>query len=65
MYPAPGYSTSDFLLAYDSQVSDHGKPANVHSDQGSQLVAFLSLLWRVSKILCKTKKMHYGEVHFA
>ncbi len=39
MYLAPGYSTSDFLLAYDSHVGDHGKPSNVHSDRGSQLVA--------------------------
>ena len=39
MYLAPGYSTSDFLLAYDSHTSDHGKPNTVHSDRGSQLVA--------------------------
>ena len=39
MYLAPGYSTDDFLIAYDSHVSDHGKPGKVHSDRGSQLVA--------------------------
>ena len=39
MYLAPGYSTPDFLLAYDSHVADHGRPSTVHSDRGSQLVA--------------------------
>ena len=39
MYLAPGYATDDFLLAYDGHVSDHGNPAKVHSDRGSQLVA--------------------------
>ena len=39
MYLAPGYSTSDFLLAYSSHMSDHGIPTMVHSDRGSQLVA--------------------------
>ena len=39
MYLAPGYSTSDFLLAYSSHMSDHGIPTTVHSDKGSQLVA--------------------------
>ena len=39
MYLAPGYSTNDFFIAYDSHVYDHGVPAHVHSDKGSQLVA--------------------------
>ena len=39
MYLAPGYSTQDFLIAYDNHISDHGKPNTVHSDKGSQLVA--------------------------
>ena len=39
MYLAPGYSTEDFMLAYNSHISDHGLPNKVHSDKGSQLVA--------------------------
>ena len=39
MYLAPGYATEDFLLAYNSHISDHGSPTKVHSDKGSQLVA--------------------------
>ena len=39
MYLAPGYSTDDFMLAYNSHTSDHGLPNKVHSDKGSQLVA--------------------------
>ena len=39
MYLAPGYSTKDFFIAYNSHISDHGIPALVHSDRGSQLVA--------------------------
>ena len=39
MHLAPGYSTEDFFIAYDSHVYDRGVPANVHSDKGSQLVA--------------------------
>ena len=39
MHLAPGYSTADFFIAYDSHVYDRGVPANVHSDKGSQLVA--------------------------
>ena len=39
MEVAPGYSTSDFLLAYHSHVSQRGIPSFVHSDRGSQLVA--------------------------
>ena len=39
MYLAPGYSTDDFMLAYNSHTSDHGLPSKVHSDKGSQLVA--------------------------
>ena len=36
---APGYSTEDFLLAYNTHVSQRGIPLIVHSDRGSQLVA--------------------------
>jgi len=39
MYLAPGYATSDFMIAYNSHTSDHGLPNYVHSDKGSQLVA--------------------------
>ena len=39
MHLAPGYSTEDFLIAYDSHVYDRGTPTTVHSDKGSQLVA--------------------------
>ena len=39
MYLAPGYATEDFMLAYNSHISDHGLPNKVHSDKGSQLVA--------------------------
>ena len=38
MYLAPGYSTKDFFIAYNSHISDHGIPTLVHSDRGSQLV---------------------------
>ena len=36
---APGYSTEDFLLAYETYVNQRGSPVIVHSDRGSQLVA--------------------------
>ena len=36
---SPGYSTADFLCAYDLHTSQHGAPGTVHSDRGSQLVA--------------------------
>lgn len=39
MYLAPGYSTNDFFVAYDSFISERGIPTTVHSDRGSQLVA--------------------------
>ena len=39
MYIAPGYSTKDFFVAYDSFISERGIPTTVHSDRGSQLVA--------------------------
>ena len=39
LYVAGGYSTGDFLLAWDSFVADHGDPLTCHSDRGSQLVA--------------------------
>ena len=32
-----GYSTQDFLLMWSAFVADHGEPATVHTDQGSQL----------------------------
>ena len=34
-----GYSTEDFLLMWDGFVADHGQPATVHTDRGSQLVS--------------------------
>ena len=36
---SPGYSTADFLLAYDAHVSQRGLPSYVHSDRGSQLIS--------------------------
>lgn len=39
MYIAPGYSTEDFMIAYESHVSENGIPAFVYSDRGSQLTA--------------------------
>ena len=39
MYLAPGYSTKDFFIAYNSFTSDRGHPNLVHSDRGTQLVA--------------------------
>ena len=39
MYLAPGYGTKDFLIAYNSHISDHGVPSLVHSDRGTQLVS--------------------------
>ena len=39
LYVAGGYSTGDFLLAWDAFVADHGDPLTCHSDQGSQLVS--------------------------
>ena len=36
---APGYSTEDFLLAYETHHSSRGIPNFVYSDRGSQLVA--------------------------
>ena len=36
---APGYSTADFLCAYETHTSQRGPPGTVHSDRGSQLVA--------------------------
>ena len=36
---SPGYSTTDFLLAYAAHVSQNGIPGYVHSDRGSQLVS--------------------------
>ena len=39
MEVAAGYSTDDFLVAYDNHVQVRGTPRFVHSDRGSQLVA--------------------------
>ena len=39
LYLACGYSTEEFLLAYEQFVSDHGTPISVHSDRGSQIVS--------------------------
>ena len=36
---APGYSTDDFMLAYETHYNCRGIPSFVHSDRGSQLVA--------------------------
>ena len=36
---APGYSTDDFMLAYETHCSSRGIPSFVHSDRGTQLVA--------------------------
>ena len=38
LYLAAGYSTAEFLMAFEQFTSDHGKPAMVHSDRGSNLV---------------------------
>ena len=38
LYVAGGYSTEDFMLAWNSFVADHGEPLTCHSDRGSQLV---------------------------
>ena len=39
IYMIRGYSTEDFLLAWDEFVADCGQPLTVHTDRGSQLVA--------------------------
>ena len=36
---AGGYSTAEFLMAFEQFTSDHGKPAMVHCDWGSNLVS--------------------------
>jgi transposase InsO family protein len=36
---APGYSTDDFMLAYETHCNCRGIPSFVYSDRGSQLVA--------------------------
>ena len=38
LYVAGGYSTEDFMLAWNSFEADHGEPLTCHSDRGSQLV---------------------------
>ena len=39
IYLAGGLSTTDFLLVWDSFVSDHGQPAVAYSDRGSNLTS--------------------------
>ena len=39
IYMAPGYGTTDFLLAWGELESDCGIPSRVHSDRGTQLVS--------------------------
>ena len=39
LYVAAGYSTAEFMMAFEQFTSDHGKPAMVHSDRGSNLVS--------------------------
>ena len=39
LYVAGGYSTGDFLLAWDSFVADYGEPISCHSDRGTQLTS--------------------------
>ena len=39
LYVVCGYSTAEFMLSYEQFTSDHGFPAYVHSDRGSQLVS--------------------------
>ena len=43
LYLAGGYSTQDFLLAWDAFVADQGEPITCHSDRGSQLVSAAKL----------------------
>ena len=39
IYIAPGYSTKDFLLAWECLEAECGIPRRVHSDRGSQLIS--------------------------
>ena len=39
IYLVGGLSTEDFLLAWDSFVSDHGQPLIAYSDRGTNMVA--------------------------
>lgn len=39
IYLAPGYATSDFLLAWKEFTADCGVPRRVHSDRGTQLIS--------------------------
>ena len=39
IYMAPGYSTTDFLLAWKEFTADYGVPRRVHSDRGTQLIS--------------------------
>ena len=59
MYLAPGYATYDFFLAYNSHISDHGLPTNVHSDKGLLLLK-VKLPITDGKLL---QKDHQNKVH--
>ena len=39
IYMAPGYSTEDFMVAWEEFESDCGIPRKVHSDRGTQLIS--------------------------
>ena len=39
IYMAPGYSTGDFMVAWEEFEADCGVPRKVHSDRGSQLIS--------------------------
>ena len=39
IYIAPGYSTRDFLIAWDCLEAECGIPRRVHSDRGSQIIS--------------------------
>ena len=39
IYMAPGYATTDFLLAWKEFTADCGVPRRVHSDRGTQLIS--------------------------
>ena len=39
IYVAAGYSTADFMMVFEQFMADHGRPASIHSDRGSNLVS--------------------------
>ena len=47
-----GYSTEDFLLAWDGYIADRGEPGTVHTDRGSQIVS-------TAKRLAETDEVDY------